>query len=148
MIEGNLILLVEDNPGDEEFALRALHLLQVPNQVIVVHDGEEAVNLLIGSPFNKKPALPCPPNVIFLDLKLPKLGGLDVLKQIRANIRTRHIPVVIFTSSNMEEDIQSSYLLGANSYVRKPIEFIQFSEAIQQMGLYWLTSNRVPVSCN
>ena len=138
------ILLVEDNPDDEELTLMALQHSNIANEVVVVHDGVEALDYLFGS--GKSPALEMNdlPQVILLDLKMPRLGGLDVLKHIRSEPRTQLLPVVILTSSSEEEDILSSYRLGANSYVRKPIEFRRFAEAIQQLGLYWLIINQTP----
>ncbi len=136
-IADKVILLVEDNSDDEKLALRALEKSNVINEVIVVRDGEEAFNYLIKHD-NIIPA------VVLLDLKLPKISGLELLEQIRGNAKTRHVPVVILTSSNEEEDMWRSYELGANSYVRKPVDFEQFAEAIKQLSLYWLLINEIP----
>ena len=138
------ILLVEDNSDDQELTLMALKQSNIANEVVVVHDGVEALEFLFGS--FKSPALEVNdlPQVILLDLKMPRLGGMDVLRRIRSELRTQLLPVVILTSSSEEEDIISSYRLGANSYVRKPIEFRRFAEAIQQLGLYWLIFNQAP----
>jgi len=136
-----IILLVEDNPSDVELTRRALHNSHIANQLIVAEDGQEALDYLFGGdPLantnrNELPAL------ILLDLKLPKVDGLHVLRQIRANERTSHLPVVILTTSNEEQDITQSYDLGANSYIRKPVDFKQFVDAIQYLGLYWLVMN-------
>lgn len=143
-MENLVILLVEDNPDDEELTLMALKQSHVLNLVIVVRDGEEALEYLFctGRYSDQEPfALP---QVVLLDLKLPKLSGLDVLKRLRADRRTELLPVVILTSSSEDEDILSSYRSGANSYVRKPVEFQHFSEAIQQLGCYWLLVNQAP----
>lgn len=128
------ILLVEDNPDDERLTLRALRRSNIANQIVVAHNGEEALNTL----FSLDPL----PTVVLLDLKLPKIDGLEVLRQIRAHERTRLLPVVILTSSSEERDIMESYSLGANSYVRKPVDFDQFTEAVRQLGLYWALINQ------
>lgn len=138
------ILLVEDNPDDEELIIMALQHSKIANEVVVVHDGVEALEFLFGSGPSSSLGVTDLPQVILLDLKMPRLGGLDVLKRIRSELHTQLLPVVILTSSSEEEDILSSYRLGANSYVRKPIEFRRFAEAIQQLGLYWLIVNQVP----
>ncbi len=144
MNKEKIILLVEDNPDDEELALLALRKNQIINQVIVVHDGEEALNFLFGRGNYAGRDINQQPQVIMLDLKLPKVGGLEVLQKMRADPRTRNIPVVVLTSSSEEEDVLNSYRLGANSYVRKPVEFAHFAEAVQQLGLYWLNYNELP----
>ncbi len=138
------ILLVEDNPDDEELTIMALQHSKIVNEVVVAHDGVEALDFLFGSGSSAGLAVNELPQVILLDLKMPRLGGLDVLKRIRSELHTQLLPVVILTSSSEEEDILSSYRLGANSYVRKPIEFRRFAEAIQQLGLYWLIVNQAP----
>ena len=137
------ILLVEDNPDDEELTVRALRKNNVANEVIVVRDGVEALDYLFAEgPYANRGIQPRP-QVILLDLKLPKLDGLGVLRRLRADERTRLIPVVVLTSSREERDIIDSYGLGANSYVRKPVDFTQFTEAARQLGLYWLVLNEV-----
>ena len=139
------ILLVEDNPDDEELTLRALERNLIANEVIVAHDGEEAIDFIFGRGAwaGRDPAdLPA---LILLDLNLPKLDGLGVLRQIRADVRTRRAPVVILTSSSEQQDLVRSYDLGANSYIRKPVEFDGFVEAVRQLGLYWLVLNEMPI---
>lgn len=138
------ILLVEDNPDDEELALMALRKHQVSNQVTVARDGAEALDYLLGTgPFagNEEPDLPM---VVLLDLKLPKIDGLEVLRRLRKHPRTQLLPVVILTTSKEEQDLIAGYRSGANSYIRKPVDFLQFSEAIRQMGMYWLLINEPP----
>jgi two-component system response regulator len=135
-----LILLVEDNPDDEELTILALKQSKILNEVIVARDGVEALHYLFGtgSYAGRDVRLP---QVILLDLKLPKIGGLEVLDRIRANPSTKLVPVVVMTSSSEEEDLLRSYQLGANSYVRKPVGFQAFSEAVRNVGLYWLLIN-------
>jgi DNA-binding response OmpR family regulator len=132
-----VILLVEDNPDDEALALRALQKNKIANGVHVARDGVEALAYL----FDDEKVLP---QVVLLDLKLPKVDGLSVLRQIRSEDRTRMLPVVVLTSSDEERDLVDSYSLGANSYIKKPVDFAQFTEAIRQLGLYWLVLNRTP----
>jgi two-component system, response regulator len=146
MNRANTILLVEDNADDEELTLRAFKRSKVLNHVEVVRDGVEALDYLFATGAHADRDPKAMPSVILLDLKLPKLGGLDVLRRVRADERTRRIPVVVLTSSNEEKDILSSYGLGANSFVRKPVDFAQFMEAAQQLGLYWLVTNEPPPS--
>ena len=136
-----MILLVEDNPRDEALTLRALKKNNIVNEVVVARDGVEALDFIFGTGAFEGRDTRDSPQLILLDLKLPKIDGLQVLKRIRANDRTRRFLVVIFTSSNEAEDMISSYNLGANSYVRKPVDFEQFLEAIRQLGLYWLVLN-------
>jgi two-component system response regulator len=138
------ILLVEDNPDDEELTRRALEKNKILNEIVVVHDGVEALDYLFGrGPFAGRD-IQQRPAVMLLDLKLPKIDGLEVLKQLRGDNRTKFIPVVILTSSKEEQDLFNSYRLGANSYIRKPVDFNQFAEAVRQLGLYWLVLNETP----
>jgi two-component system response regulator len=138
------ILLVEDNPDDVALTLRALKKNHIVNEVVVARDGEEALEYLTATGRHAGRAVAVLPQVILLDLKLPKLGGLEVLRAIRANPQTRLLPVVVLTSSSEEPDIIASYDLGANSYIRKPVDFNQFLEAVRQLGLYWLLLNQAP----
>ena len=138
------ILLVEDNPDDVTLTMRALKSHNITNEVIVARDGVEAVDYLFGT--KVRPATAELPAVVLLDLKLPKLNGMEVLQRIRAEERTRFLPVVILTSSDEERDLLEGYSLGANSYVRKPVDFVEFTKAAQQLGLYWLLMNRAPPS--
>ena len=131
------ILLVEDNPDDEALTLRALKRNKIMNEVIVARDGVEALGYLFGDTCVTL-------QVVLLDLKLPKVDGLEVLRRLRANERTKLMPVVVLTSSDEEQDIVDSYSLGANSYIRKPVDFDQFAEAVRQLGLYWLVLNQAP----
>ena len=136
------ILLVEDNPDDEELTVVALKKSHIANEVVVARDGEEALDYLFATgPHAGSTFIPA---VILLDLKLPKIDGLEVLRRLRAHERTRRIPVVILTSSKEQEDVVEGYSLGANSYVRKPVDFDQFLEASRQLGLYWLVLNEPP----
>jgi two-component system, response regulator len=143
-MNSGIILLVEDNPSDIGLTQRALSKSHVLNTMIVAEDGQEALDYLhctgayAGRDVTDQPAL------ILLDLKLPRLGGLEVLRRIRANERTRRLPVVILTTSQEEQDIATSYDLGVNSYIRKPVDFNQFAAGIQQLGLYWLVLNEAP----
>jgi two-component system, response regulator len=141
MTVANCVLLVEDNPDDEALTLRALKKNNILNPVVVVHDGAEALDYLFceGKHAGRPPDLP---QLVLLDLKLPKLDGLEVLKRLRAEPRTRLVPVVVLTSSSEEKDVLESYNLGANSYVQKPVDFTRFSEAVRQLGMYWLVLNQ------
>jgi len=139
-----IILLVEDNPDDEKLTLRALHKNKISNEVVVARDGVEALDYLLGNGSGGGNNLKPLPQVVLLDLKLPKLDGLEVLRRLRAHERTKLLPVVILTSSNEEQDRITGYGLGANSYVRKPVDFNQFMEAARQLGLYWLVLNEPP----
>ncbi len=139
-----VILLIEDDPDDEALALRALKKNNIKNKVVVAHDGVEALDYLFGQGAYADRDPTDMPQVILLDLKLPKLDGLEVLRQIRADERTKLLPVVILTTSKEEQDLIDSYSLGANSYTRKPVDFIQFTEAVRQLGLYWLLLNESP----
>ena len=141
-----LILLVEDNPDDEALTLRALRKANIANDVVIARDGQQAVDLLFGTGANAGHAEPIQPALVLLDLKLPKLNGIDVLDRMRAHPRTKLTPVVVLTSSSEEEDILKSYRSGANSYVRKPVSFNAFVEAVAQLGIYWLLMNQVPAS--
>jgi two-component system, response regulator len=140
----NMILLVEDNPDDEALTLRALQKNNIINEVVVARDGAEALDFLFGTGAYAGRDLSLMPEVILLDINLPKINGLEVLGKIRANERTRLLPVVILTTSNEEQDKLKSYTLGANSFIRKPVDFLQFSEAIRQLGVYWLLLNQAP----
>jgi two-component system response regulator len=136
------ILLVEDNPSDEALTLRALKKSGVATQVFVVHDGPEALDYLFCRGAHAGKDAKDLPQIVFLDLNLPRMGGLEVLAQLRADPRTKLLPVVILTSSNEERDRLAGYTTGANSYVVKPVDFIQFAEAVKQVGLYWLVINQ------
>ncbi|MDC4226291.1 MAG: response regulator [Candidatus Manganitrophus sp.] len=138
------ILLVEDNPDDEMLTRMALQENNLLNEIVVAHDGAEALDYLFGRGRYAGRDLNDKPQVVLLDLKLPKLDGLDVLRAIRADDRTKFLPVVILTSSNEEQDLLAGYSLGANSYVRKPVDFHQFTDAVKQLGLYWLLLNEPP----
>lgn len=138
----SVILLVEDSPDDEALTLRALKKNNITNEVIVARDGAEALDYLFGT--GMQAGRPLAPEVTLLDLKLPKIDGLEVLRRIREDQRTRLLPVVILTSSNEERDRLQGYNLGANSYVRKPVDFVQFTDAVRQLGLYWLLLNERP----
>jgi two-component system response regulator len=138
------ILLVEDNPDDEELTLRALHKNNILNEIVVARDGVEALDYLFGRGAYMGRDLSIQPQVILLDLKLPRADGLEVLKQIRADERTRLLAVVVLTSSKEEEDLIRSYSFGANSYVRKPVNFADFITAVKTLGLFWLLLNEIP----
>lgn len=139
-----IILLVEDNPDDEELTLMALRESQIVNEVVVARDGAEALDYLFATGRYADRDAAHLPALVLLDLKLPKLSGLEVLQHMRADPRTRLIPVVVLTSSSEEEDVIASYNLGANSYVRKPVEFHRFADAVRQVGMYWLLINQPP----
>jgi two-component system, response regulator len=138
------ILLVEDNPDDEELTLLSLRKNNLAHDIVVVRDGVEAIEFLFGNGQYAHRDVAHVPTVILLDLKLPKLDGLGVLKRLRAAERTRTLPVVVLTSSSQDADVIASYNLGANSYVRKPVEFGAFVEAVSSLGLYWVLLNRPP----
>lgn len=143
-MKNNLIMLVEDNPDDEALTVRALKKNKIVNEVVVARDGVEALEYLFGEGPHAGRDTRELPQVVLLDLKLPKLDGLGVLRRIRADERTKTLPVVILTSSNEEQDRMQGYGWGANSYVRKPVDFDQFVEAAKQLGLYWLVLNETP----
>jgi DNA-binding response OmpR family regulator len=135
-----MILLVEDDPDHEALAIRALRKANVANEIRTARDGAEALEFMEGIVSGKNP----PPQLVLLDLKLPKVDGLEVLRAIRANDRTALLPVVVLTSSDEERDIVASYRLGVNSYIRKPVNFTDFAEATRQLGMYWLLLNQCP----
>lgn len=135
-LEPKTILLIEDNADDEQLTLRAMRKCDVPNIIRVARDGAQAIDALFGLGVTRLPDL------ILLDLKLPKVSGLEVLERIRTSEKTRNLPIVVLTSSDEERDILQSYNLGANSYIRKPVDYEEFIEAVRQLGLYWLTMNR------
>lgn len=138
------ILLIEDNQDDEALTIRALRKNNIANEVIVAHDGVEALDYLFGTGAHAGRDLGTMPQVILLDLNLPRIGGLEVLRRMRADDRTKWLAVVVLTSSKEDEDIINSYSSGANSYVRKPVDFAQFTEAVKMLGLYWLLLNEGP----
>jgi CheY-like chemotaxis protein len=143
-MQSKAILLVEDNPSDIELTERAFKKSHVGNELLVARDGQEALDYLFctGAWTGRERTLL--PTLVLLDLNLPKVDGLDVLKRIRADVRTKRLPVVILTSSSEERDLVACYDLGANSYIRKPVDFNQFAEAVRQVGLYWLVLNEPP----
>ena len=144
MEEKRAILLVEDNPDDVELTLRALKQYNIRNEIAVVRDGAEALDYLFATGAYADRDTTKMPAVVILDLKLPKVDGLEVLQRMRGDKRTKFVPVVILTSSKEEQDMVNSYKFGANSYVRKPVDFTRFVEAAQQLGLYWLVINEPP----
>ena len=139
-----IILLVEDNPTDEKLTVRAFKKSGIANEVMVVRDGAEALDFLFASGPHAARTTRELPSIILLDLKLPRIDGLEVLRRIRADERTKLLPVVVLTSSKEDEDIARSYSLGANAYVRKPVEFAEFIEAAKTLGLFWLLLNEPP----
>lgn len=140
-MEETVILLVEDNPDDEALTLRALKKNNIRNEVVVARDGVEAVDYLFGTGVHARRDRSALPQVVLLDLKLPKMDGFEVLERIRSSEATKFLPVVILTTSNEDQDRIRGYGLGANSFVRKPVEFDKFIEAVRQLGLYWLILN-------
>jgi two-component system response regulator len=144
LTRNRVILLVEDNPNDVELTLRAFEKSKLGNEIVVVRDGEQAIHYLFstGPHADRDPAMM--PEVVLLDMKLPKLDGLGVLRRMRADERTKRLPVVVLTSSREESDVVSSYDLGANSFVRKPVDFGEFVDAARHLGIYWLAMNEPP----
>lgn len=138
------ILLVEDNPNDVELTLHALKQYKIANRIHVARDGAEALDFLLGSKPEEARRMEDGPKVILLDLKLPKVDGMEVLRRLKADLRTQAIPVVVLTSSREERDIVEGYRLGVNSYILKPVDFQQFSETVRTLGLYWLLMNQPP----
>jgi len=139
-----IILLVEDNPNDVELTLRAFRKSNIANEVVVVRDGEEAIDYLFATGRHANRDASLTPELILLDMKLPKIDGLEVLRRLRTDERTKMLPVVVLTSSNEQQSVFASYGLGANSYVRKPVDFEQFVEAVRNLGIYWLVLNEAP----
>jgi two-component system response regulator len=142
--QNKIILLVEDNRDDEELTLRAIKRNNIGNEVVVARDGAEALDYLSGTGAYAGRDTSVLPSVVLLDLHLPKMNGLEVLQRLRANEATRFLPVVILTSSKAEQDMLDGYRFGCNSYVRKPIDFIEFAEAIRSLGLFWVILNETP----
>ncbi len=142
-MEHKKILLVEDNPSDIGLTKRALAKSRIANEIIVAEDGQEALDYLFSTGPHTDENIELPA-LILLDLKLPRVDGLEVLRRIRAGVRTSRLPIVILTTSKEEQDVAQGYDLGANSYIRKPVDFIQFTHAIEQLGLYWLVLNEAP----
>lgn len=143
-MKDNFILLVEDNPDHEALTIRALKRAGLANPVVVAHDGAEALDFLGAKGIHAGRDIDQLPRVVLLDLKLPRVDGLEVLQHLRADQRLQRIPVVVLTSSDEETDLVRSYRLGANSYIPKPVDFVQFVEATRQMGLFWLPTNEAP----
>ena len=143
-MDEKVILLVEDNPDDEALTLRGFRKNNIGNEIVVARDGVEALDYLFGTGAHAGRDMTIMPAVTLLDLKLPKIDGLEVLNRVRADNRTKLLPVVILTSSKEEQDLINGYRLGANSYIRKPVDFGQFLEAVRQLGLYWLVLNESP----
>ena len=139
-----MILLVEDNPDDEALTMRALKQSKLANEIVITRDGNEALEFMFGTGKFDGRDVSHTPAVVLLDLKLPKLSGLEVLERLRADPRTKLVPVVVLTSSSEDEDMLRSYQLGANSYVRKPVVFGKFADAVSQLGLYWVLLNQLP----
>jgi two-component system, response regulator len=141
-----VILLIEDNPDDEALTIRALKKNNIRNEVVVARDGSEAMDYLFGKRAHEGRDTSVLPQMVLLDLKLPKISGMEVLRAIREDPRTKRLPVVILTSSKQDRDLLDGYELGANSYICKPVDFIAFAEAVRQLGLYWLVLNESPPS--
>lgn len=144
MADGPVIMLVEDNPDDADLTMRALRRSNLANPIVLARDGSEALDHLLGWRATSPDTPPALPALVLLDIRLPRLSGLDVLQRLRADDYTRRLPVVMLTSSREERDILRSYDLGANSYVQKPVDFAQFSEAVGRLGMYWLLVNQAP----
>ena len=144
MAKRNALLLVEDNPDDEELTLLAFEQSRIVNEVVVAHDGVEALDYLFGRGIYTERDLSDMPALILLDLQLPRLNGLEVLQRLRSDDHTKLIPVVMLTTSNEQQDLINSYRLGCNSYIRKPVDYDQFVTALQQLGMYWLVLNEPP----
>lgn len=140
------ILLVEDNPTDAELAIRALKKNNLANSLVWVKDGAEALDFLFATGAYSDRSVTCPPKVVMLDLRLPKVDGMEVLRRVKTDERTRAIPVVVLTSSKEDRDIAESYQLGVNSYISKPVEFDAFAKTVSELGMYWLLVNRPPVT--
>jgi CheY-like chemotaxis protein len=143
-MNSKVILLVEDNPSDRDLTIRSLERAHISNQVVVAEDGQEALDYLLGQGKYAERDIYDLPTVVLLDINLPKLNGLEVLQKIRSNEVTRLLPVVMLTTSDQEQHVVASYNLGANSYIRKPVEFLQFADAIRNWGIYWLLLNEIP----
>ncbi len=143
-VNHKVILLVEDNPDDEALAIRALKRHHIGNEIVVAHDGVEALDYLFCTGMYADRDITNKPSVVLLDLKLPRIDGLEVLRRVREDPRTKFLPVVVLTTSSEEADLLNSYSLGCNSYICKPVDFVQFSEAIRQLGMYWLLMNEPP----
>ncbi len=145
-MEKKIVLLVEDNPDDEELTRLAFDECHLANELVVVRDGQEALDYLFSTGRYAGRGIVEPPQVVLLDLKLPKVDGLQVLQRVRSDERTKRLPVVVLTSSKEEQDLIDSYSMGASSYIQKPVDYLQFVEAVRQLGLYWLVLNQVSPS--
>jgi two-component system, response regulator len=144
VVQKNILLLVEDNPDDEELTLLAFEQSQIAHEVVVARDGVEALDYLFGTGIYADRDMSIMPALILLDLQLPRINGLEVLQRLRSDQRTKLLPVVILTTSNEQQDLINSYHLGCNSYLRKPVDYNQFVTAVQQLGMYWLLLNEPP----